>query len=88
MAYCYLDAETYIEIRRIRRMEGRDGETYEQATLFSDYREVAGVMIPYAIEAKGGGRRGIGGGLTIIDEILVNQPIDDTVFAMPAKKSE
>ena len=91
--YSYLDAEYFVEIRRVNVRKDREGKEVESSTLFSEYREVAGVMIPHSITTEGGGQRGGrgnrgggGGGRTMtFDKIEANVPMDDALFTIPAK---
>ncbi|MFQ5640191.1 MAG: hypothetical protein ACE5IR_19600 [bacterium] len=91
--FTYLDTQYYMEIKRVVKKPGPDGNEMEITTLFSDYKPVNGVMIAHALETlRGGfsGRRGRGGrgggkNVTTIEKIEVNQEIDDGIFKMPGK---
>jgi len=76
----YLDAESYLEIkgeakRTIRGTEV-DGESY-----LSDYKEVDGLMMPYAMESgsKGAPHRQ----KMVFEKVEFNVPLADSLFAMP-----
>lgn len=93
ISYSYLDAEYFIEIKRVNVREGRDGNTLEITMLFSDFKPVDGVLMPHSIVTEGsgfagrGGRRG-GFGKTqmTINSVEVNLELDDNLFKMPAKE--
>ena len=68
------------EVRKIR------GSEVEGESSIGDYKEVAGMMMPHAVEsgAKGSPQKQ----KLTIDKIEVNVPIDDTRFVMPEVKKE
>src|SRR5580765_8585403 len=77
----FLDAETGLEVKteakRIMRGSEVDGETF-----LSDYKEVNGLMMPFTMEsgAKGQSMRQ----KMVIDSVLCNANLPDSLFAMPA----
>ncbi|MBM3746072.1 MAG: hypothetical protein FJW34_09760 [Acidobacteria bacterium] len=77
----YIDAENFLLIRQISTRESSEGAVSIDAEL-SDYRDVAGVKVPFLIRQKMQGYE------LVIKMILVenNAPIDDARFAKPAKK--
>ena len=90
--HSYLDAEYFLEIKRETHRSGPDGQSFTATTLFSDFKEVNGVMIAHSITnqaggggARRGGGRGFGGGSTQISKIEVNVEINDALFSMPKK---
>ena len=49
--------------------------------MFSDYRDVGGMMVPHHIDMTG--MQGPGStGVVIIESLEVNAPIDDSMFRM------
>jgi hypothetical protein len=88
VAYCYLDPDTYMEIRREVQMFIR-GSVREKDIDFGSYKPVAGVMFPFSItEAK---KDDPNSGITLsVDKIEVNVPLAESEFAVPAslKKSQ
>jgi len=81
--YDYLDADSYLDVK----IEGKrvmQGNEIEFETSMGDYKEVGGLMFPYAIEEgqKGGPQRQ----KIIVDKVEINVPIDDSRFTMPAVK--
>jgi len=89
---CFLDTEYYVELKREIVQTDGEGNENKVTTFFSDYKEVAGVMLPHAIKTEGGlgrggrggsgGRRGRGAEM-VIDKIEVNVAIDDAIFKKP-----
>lgn len=79
--YMYLDAESYLEVKveskRMARGTEVEGESY-----ISNYKEVEGMMMPFAVEngMKGNPMRQ----KIVVDKIEVNPTLSDSLFAMPA----
>ena len=76
--YWYIDVESFLEV-------GMIGDTYDFGMknslekLFSDYKDVDGLKLPFLIESEYGQRyRSME-----IDTIEINTEIDPSVFAMP-----
>jgi outer membrane lipoprotein-sorting protein len=80
--YQYLDAETYLVVKTEGKTKRR-GTEVEVETVLSDYKEVDGVMVPFAMEmgAKGQPMRQ----KMTFSKIEMNVPIEDARFALPAK---
>lgn len=79
--YMYLDADSGLQIKEEEKLTMHGSERETEASL-SDYREVNGVMFPFATE------NGIKGSpqkqkLTV-DKVEINVPVDDAIFKMPA----
>jgi len=77
----YLDADSFLEIKEETKRTVRGTEREIESSL-GDYKEVNGLMFPFAIES------GLKGSqetekLTI-SKIELNVPVDDTIFKMPA----
>jgi hypothetical protein len=77
----YFDAETYLQIK----VEGKRtvrGTEVENESFLSDYKEVDGLMVPFAIESgmKGSPQRQ----KIVIDKVEYNPAMADSFFAMPA----
>lgn len=78
----YLDAETFLEIKTTQKTKVRDTEI-EGETIFGDFKEVDGLMLPHSIEAGAAGmpmRQKLS-----IEKIELNPAIDDARFVMPPK---
>ncbi len=79
-SYYYFDKETFVPIMQEEfmhkgQMAGATTEMY-----FSDYQEVNGVYHPHAMSQKVNGQAMFD---MVISEILINEEIDDSLFAAP-----
>jgi outer membrane lipoprotein-sorting protein len=77
----YFDSENYVPI--MRKSFGRSGpqKGMEMQSYLSDYQEVSGLMVPFAIEQRIAGQSF----KVAISKITINENIDDSVFAFPKK---
>jgi len=83
VVYYYLDPDTYLEIKTEKQQFIR-GSVRESEELLGSYKQVSGVYYPYSIEA---GTKGSGDHARYtIDSVVVNTPIEDSYFKMPAAK--
>ncbi|HXS73436.1 MAG TPA: hypothetical protein VN725_05275 [Rhodanobacteraceae bacterium] len=83
----YLDPDAYLPIREIARRTVRGTQQVTQ-TDFGDYEQVDGVYFPFAITTgpKGGTPDQM---MQIsIDKAQANVPVEDAVFAFPAKGAQ
>jgi outer membrane lipoprotein-sorting protein len=76
----YLDARTCLVVR-IEESRTLEGKEEEFVTTVGDYRSVAGLVFPYAIEV--GPKKGGEPQKFRFDKIEVNVPLDDSRFVMP-----
>ena len=76
----YIDAETYLLVKTEGKVKRR-GTEIEGETLFSDYKDVDGYMMPFTMEqgAKGTDRRQ----KMTFTKIELNVPLEDNRFTMP-----
>jgi len=83
--FVYLDPDYFLEIRILtQRVE--QGAQVEVETDLGDYEKIAGVFVPFSIEA---GRKGDPDKQKIvIDKAEPNVPVDDAVFHFPASASK
>jgi len=76
----YIDADSFLEIKQETKRMIRGSEQEIESTL-GDYKEVEGLMYPFAME------NGIKGGTEkeklTISKIELNVPVDDAMFKMP-----
>jgi outer membrane lipoprotein-sorting protein len=86
VVYCYLDPDTYLEIRREIQMFIR-GSMKEKDIDFGSYKPVAGVMFPFSqTEVK---KDDPTNWITLsVDKVEVNLPLDNSEFAVPASLSK
>jgi len=77
----YLDAESYLEVKMESKRMARGSEV-ESESYVSNYKEVEGMMMPFAVESgmKGNPMRQ----KIVVDKIEVNPTLQDSLFAMPA----
>ena len=79
--YDYLDAETWLLVKQEGKVKRR-GTEMDGETLFSDYKDVDGIMEPFAMES---GAKGMPQKQKMtFTKIELNVPIDDARFAVPA----
>ena len=79
--YSFFDPEYYLELKRITKQKNRrTGTEMEAEIYFSDFKEVAGLMMPHALKIKG---TGPGEMNVAITQIEVNVDVDDSLFQMP-----
>jgi outer membrane lipoprotein-sorting protein len=83
--YIYLDADQYLEIKVDGKTNIR-GSEIETSTSIGDYKEVDGLMFPYAIESTQAGSPQ--SQKLTIEKIELNVPIDDARFKMPEVKKD
>jgi len=78
--YDFIDAETYLMVKRESKQKAR-GTEVETETSLGNYKEVQGMMFPCSITM---GAKGMTQHQTLtIDSIAVDVPMDDARFAMP-----
>ena len=78
--YMYLDTDSGLQIKEEEKRMIR-GTEQDTDTIIGDYREVNGMMFPFAIDSgiKGSAERQ----KLTIDKVEVNAPVDDASFKMP-----
>ena len=84
IVYLYLDTESCIELKQSTTVKYQ-GNEYLVETIFGDYKEVDGVMIPHFIETKLNGQPQA---QITIEKVEFNIEIDDSFFKMPAKEKQ
>jgi outer membrane lipoprotein-sorting protein len=77
----FVDAETGLEKRTSVALD-QGGQSVTLVTDLSDYRDVAGLKVPFSVKQSANGTPVTA--LTI-DKVEVNAPIDDAIFKMPRK---
>ncbi|HEY4757939.1 MAG TPA: hypothetical protein VIH43_05225 [Chthoniobacterales bacterium] len=83
VVFVYLDPDAFLEIRSVtQRVE--QGAQVEVETDLGDYEKIAGVFLPFSIEA---GRKGAPDKQKIvIDKAEPNITVDDAIFKFPTSK--
>ena len=81
--YSYIDASNYLVIKSesVVKMQGQETKSSQ---LMSNYKEVEGLKFPFTIEQD---NPMMGGSSSVtFTSIVVNGPVDENKFKMPAKK--
>jgi outer membrane lipoprotein-sorting protein len=83
--YYYLDTDSYLELKVEIQTTIRGG-LQESELYYGDYEQVNGIYYPFAVEQaqKGSSSRA----QFSVEKIEQNADLDDTLFAMPATKTE
>jgi outer membrane lipoprotein-sorting protein len=78
----YLDGASYLEIKQKGKVT-QQGQEIEVESLPGSYKQVNGVMMAFSVETK---VRGQAIGQMVIDTVIVNKEIPDSLFVKPAAK--
>ena len=81
----YLDAKTYLERRQTGILNLPAGRQFNVVIDFDNYRDVNGVKFPFDINEDRTGTEPSLSYVTYTEKIEVNVPMDDSLFAPPAK---
>jgi hypothetical protein len=78
--YVYLDAASYLELKKTRKKKFEDKEV-ESESLSSNWKKVDGIMFPFTVEQR---QKDASQGQAVnIDSYEVNAKIDESMFKMP-----
>jgi outer membrane lipoprotein-sorting protein len=80
IANYFIDAGTFLPIKVVTKMS-QLGQEIEAEGYPSNYKKVGGVLFAFTTDAKVGGRSV---SQMIFEKIEVNEPMDDSLFKMPA----
>ncbi|MCP2604678.1 hypothetical protein NLC29_00785 [Candidatus Aminicenantes bacterium AH-873-B07] len=80
--YIYLDTEYCIELKQSSTIDYQ-GTEYLVETIFGDYKEVDGIMIPHSIESRINGQTQA---QITIEKVEFNIEIEDSIFKMPTEE--
>jgi outer membrane lipoprotein-sorting protein len=75
----YIDSENYVILKTDSKMKIQGVDT-EAETLFSNYKYIDDILVPFAIETKMNGETVM---QMTFDEITYNKDYDDSIFEMP-----
>jgi hypothetical protein len=78
----WVDTKTYLDIRYDRMAEGPAGAPRQVSVNYGDYRGVEGLQILFLIETGGG--QGTTPDKMQIEGVVLNAPLDDSIFENPA----
>lgn len=77
----FIDAETFMPLKTVSRLEVPQIGEVEQATEFADYRDVDGIKIPFQLKTSSNVQN-----FTIkLSRVEHNVSVDETLFSKPAK---
>jgi len=78
----YFDTENYVPLMYKSYIQSGPQKGTEMQTFMSDYQEAGGLMMPFYIEQKINGQTV---SKIVVEKYLVNEDIDDSVFAFSKK---
>ena len=78
--YQWIDASNFLGIKSATKVS-QMGQEIEVESYPANYKKVEGVMMPYSMDQRVGGRSMMN---MTMEKIDVNQPIDNSIFQMPA----
>ncbi len=81
----YLDAKTFLDRRHTGALNLPGGRQFDVTIDFANWRDVDGVKFPFDITEERTGKEPVVSLVTYTEKIEVNVPMDDTLFATPAK---
>jgi hypothetical protein len=81
----YLDAKTYLDRRHTGILNLPNGRQFDITIDFDNWRDVEGVKFPFDIIEERTGKEPVVTLVTYTEKIEVNVPMDDGLFAAPAK---
>ena len=81
----YLDAVTHLERRQTGVLNLPGGREFNVVIDFSNYRDVEGVKFPFDITEDRTGKEPSLSYVTYTEKIEVNVPLEDSLFATPAR---
>lgn len=82
--YVWVDAQSFLEVRREDSPRRMDGKMHKVYTALKDYRKEQGVMVPHLMENSTEGYRDIH--KIVIESVVINPKLDDAMFKKPQTK--
>ncbi|RME42747.1 MAG: outer membrane lipoprotein-sorting protein [Deltaproteobacteria bacterium] len=76
----YLDAKSYLEVKRVEKRKGMNGAEMEVTTWLGNYEKVGGIPFPHTVKMAGGPQQVE----QKFEKIEIDLPLDDALFKMPA----
>ncbi|HET7218017.1 MAG TPA: hypothetical protein VFJ02_08205 [Vicinamibacterales bacterium] len=80
-----VDAKTFLERRHSGVLNLPNNRQFDVTITFDNWRDVNGVMFPFDITEERTGKEPVVTLVTYTDKIEVNVPLDDALFAPPAR---
>ena len=81
----YLDAKTYLDRRHTGVLNLPNGRQFDVTIDYDNWRDVDGVKFPFDITEERTGKEPVVTLVTYTEKIEINVPMDDGLFAAPAK---
>ena len=81
----YLDAKTYLDRRHTGALNLPNGRQFDVTIDYDNWRDVDGVKFPFDITEERTGKEPVVTLVTYTEKIEINVPMDDGLFAAPAK---
>jgi hypothetical protein len=81
----YLDARTFLDRRHTGVLNLPNGRRFDITIDFDNWRDVEGVKFPFDIMEERTGKEPVVTLVTYTDKVEVNVPMEDALFAAPAK---
>jgi len=81
VVYYYVDVSKFLVLKK-KSTETEQGQTYEQETIYSDFRDFDGILCPVKTETLINGQVGT---VSIVDKYEFNVPVDESIFKKPVK---
>lgn len=79
----YFDKEKMVPVMNSKTIQAGPAKGMTAETHMSDYREVGGLMMPFAMEVKANGQTMQ---KMIIEDYVLNEEMDDTLFSFPGEE--
>jgi len=79
--HVWIDAKTFLDVKYDRESRNSFGLSGKLSVFYRNYKMIDGVQIPLTIES--GADNGKGTSKMVIDKVLLNPPLQDTLFAKP-----
>jgi outer membrane lipoprotein-sorting protein len=78
----FIDAESYLPIKLVQKLDIPELGEVEQTTEFSDFREVDGVKLPFKLK----GSSAVQNFTVTVTKVEHNKKIDESLFSKPVEK--
>jgi hypothetical protein len=79
--HVWIDAQTFLDVKSDREAHHVYGRSSRVSVHYRDYQAREGLQIPFTIESGGDATQTRD--KMVIDKVLLNQPLDDQLFAKP-----
>ncbi|MEN6587582.1 MAG: hypothetical protein ABFE02_16195 [Sulfuricella sp.] len=80
--HVWVDAQTFLDVKSDRQSRNALGQAGTVSVFYRNYETIEGVQMPLMIES--GSDTATATDKMVIDKVLLNQPLDDRIFAKPS----